>query len=273
MPDAMINGQPLHYTDTGGDGPALVLGHGYFLDSTIFAAQAAALSPRWRIITWDARGHGATPDTADAPYTYWDQARDVLGLLNHLGIEKAVVGGVSQGGFTGLRVALLAPRRVTGLVLWDTEATACHPEDKIGYRAMFDALAERGPIDDLTAALSTQLLGESDQREAWCECWRNSVLPLGPAADCLLERDDVSDRLGEIDCPVLLMWGEHDVSLPHDRMALLCDRLPGADRVHVIAGAAHTPPLTHADQVNALLVEFLQPLESAHSDEATRTPR
>ncbi|WP_018685418.1 alpha/beta fold hydrolase [Actinokineospora enzanensis] len=273
MPVAMINDLPLHYTDSGGDGPVLLLGHGYFLDNRIFAAQATAVSPRWRVIAWDARGHGATPDTAEAPYTYWDQAKDVLGLLDHLGVEKAVVGGVSQGGFIGLRVALLAPHRVAGLVLWDTEATACHPEDKTGYRAMFDALAEHGPIDDLTVPLSTQLLGESDQREAWRERWRHAVLPLGPAADCLLERDDVSDRLGEINAPVLLMWGEHDVSLPHDRMELLRDRLPGADRVHVIAGAAHTPPLTHADQVNVLLTEFLQRLESAQSDEATRTPR
>ncbi|WNV87878.1 alpha/beta hydrolase [Umezawaea sp. Da 62-37] len=273
MPVAMINDLPLHYTDSGGDGPVLVLGHGFFLDSSIFTAQAAAVSPRWRVLAWDARGHGATPDTTGTPYTYWDQARDVLGLLDHLGIDKAVVGGVSQGGFTALRVALLAPDRVAGLVLWDTEATACHPEDKTGYRAMFDALAEHGPIDDLTVPLSTQLLGDSDRREAWRERWRNTALPLGSAADCLLERDDVSDRLGGIDCPVLLMWGEHDVSLPRDRMESLRDRLPGADRVHVIAGAAHTPPLTHADQVNVLLAEFLQRLEPFGSNKATSTQR
>ena len=257
MPVAMINDLPLHYTDTGGTGP--VLGHGYFLDHRIFAAQAHALNPWWRVVTWDARGHGATPDTAeDTLYTYWDQARDVLGLLDHLSVNQAVVGGVSQGGFIGLRVALLAPQRVTGLVLWDTEATACHPEDKTGYRRMFDALAEHGPIDELTGPLLTQLLGESDLREGWREHWRGGALPLGPAVGCLLDRDDVSDRLGEIGCPVLLMWGEHDISLPLNRMELLRDRLPQADRVHVIDGAAHTPPLTHAEQVNVLLTEFLQ---------------
>lgn len=261
MPVAMINDLPLHYTDTGGDGPVVVLGHGYFLDHRVFTAQAKVLAPQWRIVTWDARGHGATPDNAETPYTYWDQARDVIGLLDHLSIDQAVVGGVSQGGFIALRVALLAPRRVVGLALWDTEATACHPEDRIGYRAMFNALAERGPVDALTIPLSTRLLGDSELRELWRERWRNSTLPLGPATDCLLDRDDISDRLTEIRCPVLLMWGEHDVSLPHDRMELLRERLPMADRVHVITGAAHTPPLTHPAQVNKLLVDFLHSLK------------
>lgn len=273
MPTVTIDGRPLHYADTGGDGGALVLGHGYFLDHRIFAAQAKALSPHWRVITWDARGHGETPDTPDGPYTYWDQARDVLALLDHLGVDEAVVGGVSQGGFISLRVALLAPQRVAGLVLWDTEATACDAADKVAYQEMFEALAAHGPIDDIAIPLSTQLLGDCDQREAWHEHWKSIDLPLGPAAGCLLDRDDISDRLNEIRCPVLLMWGENDASLPHDRMSLLRDRLPHADGVHVIAGAAHTPPLTHAEQVNTLLREFLQRLTVSPSGDGTRTPR
>jgi pimeloyl-ACP methyl ester carboxylesterase len=262
MPVVTVGDLPLYFTDTGGDGPAVLLGHGFFLDHTIFAAQAEALAPRWRVIAWDARGHGRTPDApADAEYTYWDHARDALGLLDHLGIDRAVFGGLSQGGFIALRAALLAPERVAGLVLWDTEATPCDPQDKIGYSAMFAALREHGPVDDLTAPLSTQLLGESSLRDGWRERWRTAGrLPLGPAAYCLLERDDIAERLGEIACPALLMWGEHDASLPRDRMDLLAGRLPGAGSVHTITGAAHTPTLTHPDQVNALLTEFLASL-------------
>ncbi|WP_409182666.1 alpha/beta fold hydrolase [Amycolatopsis sp. VS8301801F10] len=258
---ATVNDRPIFFADTGGDGPALLLGHGYFLDHSTFSPQAAALAPEWRLITWDARGHGQTPDESDAPYTYWDQARDALGLLDHLGIERAVAGGLSQGGFTALRIALLAPERVAGLVLWDTEATPCDPADKAAYSEMFAALREYGPIDDLIIPLSTQLLGESHLRAELRARWRAApALPLGLAAHCLLERDDVSDRLNEITCPPLLMWGEQDVSLPRDRMDLLSERLPNASDVQVIRGAAHTPTLTHPEQVNPLLRQFLQTL-------------
>ncbi|MGV9293424.1 alpha/beta fold hydrolase [Amycolatopsis sp. NPDC003676] len=259
---ATVNDRPIFFSDTGGDGPALLLGHGYFLDHSTFSPQAEMLAPEQRLITWDARGHGQTPDDdPSAPYTYWDQAQDALGLLDHLGIERAVVGGLSQGGFTALRIALLAPERIAGLVLWDTEATPCDPADKAAYSEMFAALREYGPIDDLIIPLSTQLLGNSALRDELCARWRAApALPLGPAAHCLLERDDVSNRLDEITCPALLMWGEQDVSLPRDRMDLLSERLPNASDVHVIHGAAHTPTLTHPEQVNPLLQQFLQTL-------------
>ncbi|MDT8913560.1 alpha/beta hydrolase [Amycolatopsis sp. PS_44_ISF1] len=263
MPTATVNGIPLFFTDTGGpDDRVLLLGHGYFLDHTIFAAQIAAVFPGWRVIAWDARGHGQTPDAPeDTAYTYWDHARDALGLLDHLGVDRAVLGGVSQGGFIALRAALLAPARVAGLVLWDTEATPCDPADKIGYTEMFAGLRQHGPADELTGPLATQLLGHSDQRQAWQRRWREAAaLPLGPAAACLLDRDDVSARLDEIGCPALLMWGEHDAALPQDRMNLLAEQLPAAGPVHVIDGAAHTPPLTHPLQVNPLLTAFLDQL-------------
>ena len=73
------------------------------------------------MITWDERGFGDTEYDGE-PFTYWDSAADCLGLLDHLGIDRAVVGGMSQGGFVSLRAALTAPERVRGLILIDTQA-------------------------------------------------------------------------------------------------------------------------------------------------------
>ncbi|RCG32677.1 alpha/beta fold hydrolase [Sphaerisporangium album] len=256
MATAFVNGRHLNYADAGGDGRPVILGHGFFTDHSVFDAQAEALLPHWRVIRWDARGHGGTPDDVE-PYTYWDQARDVLALMDHLGLASATVGGISQGGFTALRVALLAPERVDALVLSDTEATPCDPGDKIGYGQMFAALAEHGPIDDLTGPLSQQIIGDDPRAAEWRERWKQGPLPLGAAAECLLERDDVSGRLAEITCPALLIWGSEDRSLPRDRMDLLAARLPAATPVTVIPGAAHTPALTHPAEVNHVLLDFL----------------
>lgn len=251
------NGRDLHYGDTGGDGPAVVLAHGYFLDRSMFAAQESFLPPRWRVVTWDARGHGGTVDDG-VPFTYWDSARDLLGLMDALGIESAVVGGVSQGGFTALRAALLAPERVSGLVLFDTEAGACDGDDKVGYTQLFAALRTHGPVDDLVRPLAAQLIGDHPPAVEWVRRWQGAEhLPLGTPVDCLLERDDIVDRLPEITCPALLVRGAQDVSLPAERMTVLAERLPGASGVHSVDGAAHSPPLTHPDEVNHLLSEWL----------------
>src|SRR5580704_5824578 len=120
MATASVNGITLSYSDSGGDGPAVVLSHGYLMDSAMFEPQVSALAPEYRVITWDERGFGET--RATGPFSYWDSAGDVLALLDHLGIEQAVLGGMSQGGFLSLRAALLAPDRVRALVLIDSQA-------------------------------------------------------------------------------------------------------------------------------------------------------
>src|SRR5437588_9277108 len=113
MPFADVNGQHLYYEDFGGDsagdGVAVLFSHGFLMDHEMFAPQVEALAGEFRCITWDERGFGQTP--ADGPFSYWDSAADVLALLTHLGIERAVLAGMSQGGFLSLRAALTAPER------------------------------------------------------------------------------------------------------------------------------------------------------------------
>ena len=98
----------------------MVFSHGYLMDHAMFDRQVAALAPQYRVITWDERGHGGT--RAAGSFTYWDSAADVLALLDHLSVERAVLAGMSQGGFLSLRAALTAPDRVRALVLIDSQA-------------------------------------------------------------------------------------------------------------------------------------------------------
>ncbi len=121
MSYADVNGQRIYYEDSGGSGPPVILAHGFLMDHEMFAPQVAALAPEFRVITWDERGFGLT-EFDGKPFTYWDSANDCLGLLTHLGIDEAVVGGMSQGGFLSMRAALTSPERVKALVLLDTQA-------------------------------------------------------------------------------------------------------------------------------------------------------
>jgi 3-oxoadipate enol-lactonase len=138
-----VNGQRIWFEDTGGDGPPVILAHGFLMDHEMFVHQVAALRDRYRVITWDERGFGRTEYDGE-PFTYWDSAADCLGLLDHLGIERAVVGGMSQGGFLSLRAALTAPERVRALILLDTQAGTEDPEVVPGYEGLRDTWLAAG---------------------------------------------------------------------------------------------------------------------------------
>jgi pimeloyl-ACP methyl ester carboxylesterase len=139
-----VNGQEFYYTDTQGEGPGVVFSHGALLDSAMWDETVRGLGAGVRAVALDARLHGQTPGTS-TDFTFWDSARDVLGLMDALGIGRAVLAGHSQGGFTALRAALLAPERVSGLVLVDTMSVPWPPEAAAQTRGARDGLAAAGP--------------------------------------------------------------------------------------------------------------------------------
>lgn len=261
MSYADLNSQLLYYEDTGGDGPAVVLSHGFLMDREMFAPQVAALASEFRLVSWDQRGFGDT-EFDGKPFTYWDSARDCLGLLDHLGIEQAVLGGMSQGGYVSLRVALLAPERVRALVLIDTQARLESPEKLPVYRGMFDTWAAQGPGDGLAEGVADIIIADPAHNARWVAKWqsRPAELIVEPGL-CLLEReDDVSPRLDEITCPAVVFHGTEDTAIPMESAEHLAAGLPGCDGVIVIHGAAHASNMTHPEQVNPPLLAFLRGL-------------
>jgi len=260
MPYADVNGQRLYFEDSGGAGPAVILSHGFLMDRDMFAPQVEALSPEFRVITWDERGFGDTEFDGQA-FTYWDSARDCLGLLDHLGVDRAVVGGMSQGGFLSLRAALLAPARVRALVLIDTQSGV---EDEVRlplYRQMQQTWLEVGPVDQLTEAIAALIIGDPAASAPWIEKWQR--LPrenMQAVGDCLFDRDDITPRVGEISCPAIVFHGTADQSIEIEIGERLSRDLPGCVGLVRIEGAAHASNLTHPDQVNGPLLDFLRSL-------------
>ena len=226
MTSARINGQEVAYDDTGGSGFPVVLAHGFLMDRTMFEPQIEALAPRFRVITWDSRGHGNTIDDG-LPFTYWDLAADCLALLEHLDIERAVLGGMSQGGFVSLRAALLAPERVEGLVLFHTQAGTEDPEVVPLYQAMLDEWVAEGPSDQIAQVVSGLIIGEPGLSEVWVPRWRaRPHASLARPGQALISRDDITDRLGEIEVPALVVHGSADVSITMDKAERLAAGLP-----------------------------------------------
>ena len=258
MKHAQLNGTSIAYEDHGGSGPAVILSHGFLMDHTMFDAQVAALSPAYRVITWDERGFGETKATGE--FSYWDSADDALALLDHLGIDTAIVGGMSQGGFLSLRVALTAPERVTALILLDTQAGTEDPASVEPYNAMHAAWLEHGPVavQDIIASL---ILGPGEWNE-WFEKW--ALLEpdqFTSAFNCLMHRDDITSRLGEITCPALIVHGTADASIPMEKAEVLRDNLGGATTLVAVEGGPHAANMTHSQDVNTAILRFLSTLE------------
>ncbi|HZQ29438.1 MAG TPA: alpha/beta hydrolase [Acidimicrobiales bacterium] len=255
MPYADVNGQRLYYDDAG-EGPPVVFSHGYLMDTDMFAPQVAALSGQFRCITWDERGFGRT-EFDGQPFTYWDSAADVLGLLDALDIDQAVLAGMSQGGFLSLRAALTAPARVKALVLIDTQAGPEDPEVVPLFRAMEEMWKTQG-VDSVAPAVADMILGPGSDAEPWFAKWR-ALDPDGidEPFECLVGRDDITGRLGEITCPAIVFHGEADASIPMEKAEALVAGLPGCVGLVRVPGAGHASNLTHAEVVNPPLAEFL----------------
>jgi 3-oxoadipate enol-lactonase len=260
MSVAEVRGAQIAYDDTGGDGPAIVLAHGFLMDRSMFAPQVEALRDRHRVVTWDERGFGGTVYD-DSPFTYWDSAADCIGLMDHLGIERAVVGGMSQGGFVTLRVALSAPERVRGLILLDTQAGTEDAEVVPLYRGMIEQWAAEGPGDELAGVVAGLIVGTPALAEQWVATWQARPKEgIAQPGETLLTRDSVEDRLGEITAPALVVHGTEDAAIAAAKAERLAAGLPGCDGVVWIDGGTHAANLSHPAEVSAAIERFLATL-------------
>ncbi|MFE3255718.1 alpha/beta fold hydrolase [Nocardia sp. NPDC059091] len=263
MPFASRGSVKIHYTDTGGPGPAVVFGHSLFMDQEMFAPQMDALAPDYRIIAIDSRGHGASEDD-ETPFSYWDLARDAWAVVDELGLERVVVGGVAHGGFTAVRMALLARPRVAGLIVIGSSAAAMTPQRRAGYREVLDMWASSAtPGPTIRMVCSLMIGGTAADQQPWRAKWATAPRNrMRLAGECLVNRDSVHELLGDIDCPALVIRGLADQATSAEEVAELAAALGSPAPVHTIAGAAMTPNLTHPGEVNALLREFLAALPS-----------
>lgn len=260
MPHADVNGQKLFYEDTGTGDDVIVFSHGLFMDHTMFDAQVAFLQDRWRCVRWDERGHGRTEATA-APFTYWDSGADLIALLDHLGVQRAVLAGMSQGGYLSLRAALTAPDRVRALVLMDTQPGPEDAEKAVGYHGLIDAwTAPGGPPQEVLDTVAQIILGPGwSGTPAWQERWRE--LPMDRVRQVFQtlvgREDDVAGRIAELTMPALVVHGSDDLAIDVEIARAFAQALPDAELV-VVDGAGHAANLTDPDPVNAALGPFLE---------------
>lgn len=261
---ARVRGIEMAYDDTGGSGPALVLLHGFPFDRSMWGGQEEALGGEFRVVTPDLRGLGETT-AGVGDLTIEAMAEDVAALLDELGLGRAVVGGLSMGGYVAFEFLRKFPGRVRALVLADTRPQADTEE---GRRAREDnarrALKEgMAPIVEsmLPKLLSPGTLGRGGEV---VESVRASMLGTSPEAAAaalraMAGRRDQTDLLPSINVPTLIVVGAEDAITPPADAEAMRAKIAGS-RLTVLEGAGHLSNVERPEEFNRALVEFLRGL-------------
>jgi YbgC/YbaW family acyl-CoA thioester hydrolase len=255
-----VNGVNLA-VDVRGQGPAVLFIHGYPLDHSLWEHQLAHLDG-WTRIAPDLRGMGQS-DAPDLGYSMATYADDLLALLSTLGVDRAVLCGVSMGGYVAFEMLRRARERVRGLVLVNTRAEADTTEGRKARDAAA-AQAREGGAESIARAMLPRLLARTAAAEhpALVERVRR-MMEATPVAGILGAIGALRDRPDSVSLlpalagiPTMVIAGDDDQITPRDRAQAMADAIPGA-RLAVLSGAGHLAPIECPEATTSLLVDFL----------------
>ena len=254
MPYLDRAGTGIYHEVTGdpGDHPPLLLSHGFGASSAMWRPNVAALAAGCQVITWDLRGHGRS-DSPDDPAQYSHAAcvADMAALLDAAGTERAVLGGLSLGGFLSLEFALDLPERVAGVVLCDTGPGFRSDQARQRWNDRAFATAARLERDGLAA-----LGGDPGSMDFG----HRSARGLALASRGMLAQQDgrVIEALGSVKVPVLVLVGARDETFLA-AAGYLAAKIPGAAQV-VVPDAGHVSNIDQPDLFNRSVLAFLSRL-------------
>jgi 3-oxoadipate enol-lactonase len=274
VPHTYTNGVVTFYEDAG-DGPVVVLIHGYGADLRLWDAQVEPLREAgFRVIRFDVRGHGRSMIAPDG-YTFENYAADLRDLLDRLNIERPAteslevgavhLAGLSMGGGIALQFALDYPDRVLSLTLVDPALPGFTYGDETTthIQRFMDAVRSHGPRDAVD-----QLWLE----HPFFDGVRRAPAQFAAVRDILLDfqapdmrdgarpaeyRPDIAGRLGEISAPTLVIAGENDVADFRLIADVLAENIRAA-RLTIIPDCWHLPPVEKPEEFNRILVSFLR---------------
>ena len=259
MAFARVNGVVLHHELGGAAGrPVLVFANSLGTDFRIWNDVVARLGDRYRVLVYDKRGHGLSEATP-APYAMADHVNDLAALLDHHGIEKAVIVGLSVGGMIAQGLAALRPDLVAALVLCDTAHKIGTEES---WNARIDVVRRNGIASIADGILEKWFTPAYRSPDNADYIGYRTMLVRSPvegyAGTCAALRDaDLTESTRALKIPVLCIVGDQDGSTPPDLVRSTAELIRGAE-FRIIADAGHIPCVEQPAAVADLIAAFLK---------------
>ena len=253
-----VDGQAIGYREAG-QGPALVLLHGFLCDARVWRQQLSRLSDQFRVVAWDAPGAGTSSDPPDE-FTTESYVHCLAGFLEAVGIEQAHILGLSWGGILAQEFYRLYPQRVRSLVLADTYAgwRGSLPETVCNERLRACLHDASGPAEALVAKFVPGVFTDAAPQQLRDE-FSTIVSEFHPVGFRLMSLSsaevDTRDLLPNIDVPTLLLWGHDDRRSPLDVAEQFHAAIPGAE-LAIIPNAAHLSNMEQPDVFNEHVRRF-----------------
>lgn len=252
------NGIDIHY-QIEGRGPVVTLAHSLATDLSLWDGLTAELSKDFTVLRYDARGHGRT-SAPDGPYDFPTLVADLAGLLDALKIARTHFVGLSMGGMLGQHFALAAPERLDRLVLVSTSSRT-PPEAGAVWDERIATARAQGMAAHVEATLARWFTAPYRAAHPETMARIGALVAATPvagfagwgAAICTL---DVTDRLGAVRAPTLVVVGADDPGTPPALSRTIAAAIPGA-RLEIVPAASHQLVIEQAQTFRRLLADFL----------------
>ena len=237
-----------------GHGPALMLIHGYPLSGELFAKNRAALSRRYTVVTPDLRGFGSstTPDTKGGVALY---AKDMLAVMDHLHIRKAIIGGMSMGGPVVFEMYREAPQRFRGMILIDSNAAPANDVEKAQWPGFGKQARDKGTASMIPILMPQMLTTATRMGDPALVKFVSGIVKKGSVnaavagGDTLANRPDSRPTLAHVKVPVLILVGADDPLYAVELQKMMHKSAYGS-RLVIIPGAAHAAIIEKPEACN-----------------------
>ena len=258
MPTSDLVGAKIHYQDVGSGKDVVLLLHAFPLHSGMWSRQIAALSPSYRVIAPDYPGLGKSTPRPE-PSTMEVLAEQVLGLLGSVRVDRAVVVGLSMGGYLAFEIYRQRPGLFRGLALCDTRPGADTPEGAANRETFARNAIEKGlhwVADEMTPKLLRPKPDAAAVREVRHLIGQGTPAGVAAAQRGMARRPDSTPTLSTVTCPTLVVVGDEDTLTPPPEAEKMVAGIKGA-RLARIPGAGHLPNIENPAAFDLALHEFV----------------
>lgn len=259
----LTNNVTIHYNDEGSSEIPLVFIHGFPFDRTSWIPQYEYFKDYCRVVIYDIRGFGSSTGDSDTPFSMEVFAKDFLAFLKALHIEKAIVCGLSMGGYILMNAFNMEPERFAGIVLCDTQCNADSEEAKKKREKTIEQIREKGVADFADTFIKNVFYEESfKKKKEAVEAIRDVILrttqqTLVAAVKALAKRPDTCEVLQSVKVPALIICGKQDTVTPPEKSQVIHDLIKSST-YKLIDGAGHLSNIDQPEAFNKHLGEFIK---------------